>query len=40
MTAVIAGLACAFAIGKTLPLAAGVASAVLDPLCATAEPTG
>jgi quercetin dioxygenase-like cupin family protein len=40
MTAVIAGLTCAFAIGKTLPLAAGVASAVLDPLCATAEPTG
>jgi quercetin dioxygenase-like cupin family protein len=40
MTAVIAGLACAFAIGKTLPLAAGVASAVLDPLCATAEPAG
>jgi quercetin dioxygenase-like cupin family protein len=40
MTAVIAGLACALAIGRTLPLAAGVVSAVIEPLCATAEPTG
>jgi quercetin dioxygenase-like cupin family protein len=40
MTAVIAGLACAFAIGKTLPLAAGMLSAAIEPLCATAEPAG
>jgi quercetin dioxygenase-like cupin family protein len=40
MMAVIAGLACALAIGKTLPLAAGAVSAAIEPLCATAEPTG
>ena len=40
MMAVIAGLACALAIGKTLPLAAGVVSAAIEPLCATAGPTG
>ncbi|MBV8926233.1 MAG: cupin domain-containing protein [Bradyrhizobium sp.] len=34
--AVLVGLACAFALGGTLPLA----SSALDPLCATAEPTG
>jgi quercetin dioxygenase-like cupin family protein len=39
MTAVIAGLACAFAIGKTLPLGAGMISAAIEPLCATAEPS-
>jgi hypothetical protein len=38
--AVIAGLACAFAIGKTLPLAFNAASIALGPLCASAEPTG
>ena len=38
--AVIAGLACAFAIGKTLPLAMNAAASAIEPLCATAEPTG
>jgi quercetin dioxygenase-like cupin family protein len=40
MLAVIAGLACAFAIGKTLPLAIDAASVAIEPLCASAEPTG
>ncbi len=34
--AVLAGLACAFAIGKTLPLTMNTVSATLAPLCATA----
>ena len=34
--AVIGGLACAFAIGKTLPLAIDAASIAIEPLCATA----
>src|SRR6478735_2469989 len=34
--AVVAGLACAFAIGKTLPLTMGAVSGALAPLCATA----
>jgi quercetin dioxygenase-like cupin family protein len=38
--AVIAGLACAFAVGKALPLALNAAAVAIEPLCATAEPTG
>jgi quercetin dioxygenase-like cupin family protein len=38
--AVIGGLACALAIGKTLPLAMNAASVALEPLCASAEPAG
>ena len=38
--AVIAGLACAMAIGKVLPLAIDAAASAIEPLCATAEPTG
>jgi quercetin dioxygenase-like cupin family protein len=38
--AVIAGLACALAIGKVLPLAIDAAASAIEPLCATAEPTG
>ncbi|QIP09977.1 cupin domain-containing protein [Bradyrhizobium symbiodeficiens] len=34
--AVVAGLACAFAIGKTLPLTMDAVSGALAPLCATA----
>src|SRR5215813_6012272 len=33
MMATIAGLACAFAIGRTLPLATGAISAAIEPLC-------
>jgi len=33
MMATIAGLACAFAIGKTLPLATGAITAAIEPLC-------
>ncbi len=40
MMTVIAGLACAFAIGKSLPLVAAVMSAAVEPLCATAGPIG
>jgi quercetin dioxygenase-like cupin family protein len=40
MLAVIAGLACAFAIGKTLPLAIDAASVAIEPLCVTSEPAG
>jgi len=40
MMAVIAGLACAFAIGKTLPLVTTAASAVIGPLCATNASSG
>jgi quercetin dioxygenase-like cupin family protein len=38
--AVVAGLACALAIGKALPLVTNAVSAVIEPLCASAEPTG
>ena len=38
--AIIAGLACAVAIGKTLPLAINAAAVAIEPLCATGEPTG
>jgi quercetin dioxygenase-like cupin family protein len=40
LMAVIAGLACALAIGKTLPLVVNAASVAIEPLCASAEPTG
>jgi quercetin dioxygenase-like cupin family protein len=40
MMAVIAGLACAFAIGKTLPLVTAAASAMIEPLCATNASSG
>jgi quercetin dioxygenase-like cupin family protein len=36
--ALIAGLACAFAIGKTLPLAMNAAATAIEPLCASSEP--
>jgi quercetin dioxygenase-like cupin family protein len=35
--AVIAGLACAMAIGKTLPLAMNAAATAIEPLCASSE---
>jgi quercetin dioxygenase-like cupin family protein len=38
--ALIAGLACAFAIGKTLPLAVGAISALAEPLCMASDPAG
>jgi quercetin dioxygenase-like cupin family protein len=38
--AVIAGLACAFVIGKAAPLAMDAISAVVEPLCASSNPTG
>jgi quercetin dioxygenase-like cupin family protein len=38
--AVIAGLACAFVIGKTLPQAMDVVSTIVAPLCAVSDPTG
>jgi len=38
--AVIAGLACAFVIGKDLPMARDIAAAVVEPFCMTAAPTG
>jgi quercetin dioxygenase-like cupin family protein len=37
--AVIAGLLCALAIGKALPLAIATISAVVEPLCAVGVPT-
>jgi quercetin dioxygenase-like cupin family protein len=40
LMAAIGGLACAFAIGKTLPTMIGAVSTAIEPLCATAEPTG
>ena len=40
LMAVIAGLACAFVIGKALPLVVNAASVAIEPLCASAEPTG
>jgi quercetin dioxygenase-like cupin family protein len=36
----IAGLACAFAIGKSLPAAFDAISTVVAPLCSTSEPAG
>ena len=38
--AVIAGLACAFVIGKALPSAMDAISTVVAPLCASSEPAG
>ena len=38
--AVIAGLACAFVIGKALPLTMDAVSAVIAPLCASSESAG
>ena len=38
--AIVAGLACAFAIGKTLPLAVGAIAALAEPLCMASEPAG
>jgi quercetin dioxygenase-like cupin family protein len=38
--AVIAGLACAFVIGKALPSTIDAISTIIEPLCATSEPTG
>jgi quercetin dioxygenase-like cupin family protein len=38
--AVIAGLACAFLIGKALPLAFDAVSTAVAPLCAASDPTG
>jgi quercetin dioxygenase-like cupin family protein len=40
LMAVIAGLACAFAIGKALPPFISAASVAIEPLCASAEPIG
>jgi quercetin dioxygenase-like cupin family protein len=38
--AVLAGLACAFVIGKTLPQAMDAVSTIVEPLCATEAPSG
>jgi quercetin dioxygenase-like cupin family protein len=38
--AVIAGLACAFLIGKTLPIMMDMVSTVVAPLCASSDPAG
>ena len=38
--AVIAGLACAFVIGKALPSTMEAISAVIEPLCASSDPAG
>ena len=38
--AIIAGLACAFVIGKALPVTMDAVSTVLAPLCAVSDPTG
>src|SRR5258705_13871088 len=38
--AIIAGLACAFVIGKTLPLTMDAISAVIEPLCANSVSSG
>jgi quercetin dioxygenase-like cupin family protein len=38
--AIIAGLACALAVGKALPLAMDEISTVVTPLCASADPAG
>jgi quercetin dioxygenase-like cupin family protein len=38
--AVIAGLACAFVIGKALPSAMDAISTIIEPLCASGDPSG
>jgi quercetin dioxygenase-like cupin family protein len=38
--AVVAGLACAFVIGKALPITLDAISTVVAPLCAVSDPTG
>src|SRR5437660_6674936 len=38
--AIIAGLACAFVIGKTLPSTMAAISAVIEPLCMSSDPAG
>ena len=38
--AVIAGLACAFVIGKALPSTMDAISAVIEPLCTSSDPAG
>ena len=38
--AVIAGLACAFVIGKALPSTMDAISAIIEPLCASSDPVG
>jgi quercetin dioxygenase-like cupin family protein len=38
--AIVAGLACAFLIGKTLPLAIDAISTMVEPLCAVGAPAG
>lgn len=38
--AIIAGLACAFVIGNALPVTRDIVSAVIEPFCMTATPTG
>jgi len=38
--AAVAGLACAFVVGKALPVTIDAISAVIEPLCASSDPTG
>src|SRR5258708_12305743 len=38
--AVLAGLACAFVIGKALPAMMDTISTIVEPLCAVGDPTG
>src|SRR5260221_4666953 len=38
--AVIAGLACAFVIGKAMPITMDAVSAIVAPLCAVGDPAG
>jgi quercetin dioxygenase-like cupin family protein len=38
--AIVAGLACAFVIGKTLPIMMDTLSSVVAPLCAVSDPSG
>ena len=38
--AIIAGLACAFVIGKALPSTMDAVSAIIEPLCASSDPAG
>jgi quercetin dioxygenase-like cupin family protein len=40
LLAIVAGLACAFAIGKTLPVAMDAIPALTDPLCMASEAAG
>jgi Cupin domain len=39
-TAIIAGLACAFVIGKAMPIAMDALSTIVAPLCAVGDPAG